>query len=86
MSLSRREFIRNLSVAGGGLTLGFTLGAGAGADRVLEPNAFLRIAPDGRITVQVHKVEMGQGTVTGLLSLIAEELEVDPESINYAMA
>lgn len=88
MSLSRREFIRNLSVAGGGLSLGFTLNAPAatGQKRALEPNAFLRIAPDGDITVQVHKVEMGQGTVTGMISLIAEELEVNPSTIRYEMA
>ena len=88
MTLSRREFIRNLSVAGGGLTLGFSLtatGETAGAAS-LQPNAFLRITADGDIIVQVHKVEMGQGTVTGLVTLIAEELEVDPGDIRYEMA
>ena len=88
MSLSRRAFIRNLSVAGGGLTLGFTLGSPTPASnrQSLEPNAFLKITPTGDIVVQVHKVEMGQGTVTGLVSLIAEELEVAPEVIRYEMA
>jgi isoquinoline 1-oxidoreductase subunit beta len=88
MSLSRRDFIRNLSIAGGGLTLGFTLTA-ASSDapaRSLEPNAFLRITPQGDVIVQIHKVEMGQGTVTGLVTLIAEELEVDPATVQYEMA
>ncbi|WP_188109726.1 xanthine dehydrogenase family protein molybdopterin-binding subunit [Pseudohalioglobus sediminis] len=88
MSLSRREFIRNFSIAGGGLTLGFTLNAIAGPTAAgdLQPNAFLRITPQGEIIVQIHKVEMGQGTVTGLVTLIAEELEADPASVRYEMA
>ena len=88
MSLSRRDFIRNASVLGGGLTLGFTLVAPAhtAAAASLAPNAFLRITPDGEVIVQIHKVEMGQGTVTGIITLIAEELEVDPATVRYEMA
>tara|TARA_R110002110_G_scaffold14698_1_gene67668 strand:- start:98161 stop:100323 length:2163 start_codon:yes stop_codon:yes gene_type:complete len=88
MSLSRREFIRNLSVAGGGLTLGFTLtGVALSNDGAsLSPDAFLRITPEGQVIVQIHKVEMGQGSVTGLITLIAEELEVDPAAVRYDMA
>ena len=88
MSLSRREFIRNLSVAGGGLVLGvhLELPAAATESAALEPNAFLKITPDGEVVVQIHKVEMGQGTVTGLTTLIAEELEYDPAAIRYEMA
>lgn len=88
MSLSRRQFIRNVSVLGGGLTLGVTLAASATDEGAspLSPNAFLRITPQGDITVQIHKVEMGQGTVTGIITLIAEELEVDPGKVRYAMA
>ncbi|MEP5569044.1 MAG: molybdopterin cofactor-binding domain-containing protein [Halioglobus sp.] len=88
MSLSRREFVRNLSVVGGGLTLGFSVANAGNADVEgdFEPNAFLRIAADGTVTVQIHKVEMGQGTVTGLITLIAEELEVAPDSVSYEMA
>ena len=88
MSLSRRAFVRNLSVTGGGMVLGFHLTlpgqAAEGAD--LTPNAFLRITPAGEIIVQIHKVEMGQGSVTGMTSLIAEELEVDPGAVRYEMA
>ena len=88
MILSRRDFIRNLSIAGGGLTLGFTLTASGNSAEAqsLEPNAFLRITPRGDVIVQIHKVEMGQGTVTGLVTLIAEELEVDPATVQYEMA
>jgi isoquinoline 1-oxidoreductase subunit beta len=88
MSLSRRDFIRNLSVVGGGLTLGFSITSPAMASVAgsLEPNAFLRITEAGEVIVQIHKVEMGQGSVTGLITLIAEELEVDPASVSYEMA
>ncbi len=85
--LSRRAFIRNVSVAGSGLVLGFGLGASgdAGAED-LTPNAFLRITPDGEILLQVHKAEMGQGTLTGIVTIVAEELEVDPGTISWAFA
>ncbi|QFU77269.1 xanthine dehydrogenase family protein molybdopterin-binding subunit [Halioglobus maricola] len=89
MSLSRREFLRNASVVGGGLTLGFHLQGCANAQSEateLEPNAFLKITSGGDIIVQIHKTEMGQGTVTGMISLIAEELEVDPATVRYEMA
>ncbi len=91
MSLSRREFIRNLSVTGGGLSLGFTLSAIAADNSStvaadLSPNAFLRISPAGEIVMQIHKAEMGQGVVTGIITLIAEELEVDPTTVRYEMA
>ena len=41
------------------------------------PNAFVRIAPDGQVTVTMGYIEMGQGTYTRIPMLIAEELEVD---------
>ena len=42
-----------------------------------SPNAFIRIAPDNTVTVIVKHVEMGQGTYTGLPTLVAEELDAD---------
>ena len=43
------------------------------------PNAFIRIAPSGQITLTMPYVEMGQGTYTSIPMLIAEELEVELE-------
>lgn len=92
VSLSRRGFIRNVSVAGGALSLGFQLGGCAekppltGSASDFRPNAFLRIAEDGRITLQIAKAEMGQGIITGMVTLVAEELEVEPHQIGYEMA
>lgn len=92
MKLSRRQFIRNLSVAGGGLTLGFSLVGCSDPSLVVggaddfRPNAFLRIDPEGQITLQIPKAEMGQGVVTGMVTLVAEELEVAPSRIAWEMA
>jgi len=84
LNLSRRDFLK----ASGGLALGFHLqqalaqsgpGRALGADpaRAFSPNAFIRIAPDNTVTVVVKHVEMGQGTYTGLPTLVAEELDAD---------
>ncbi len=82
----RRVFLKVAATTGAGLTLGIfcmdrSTGAGAAggvnaAGRgTLAPNAFLRIAPDSSVTVIVKHVELGQGTYTGLPTLIAEELD-----------
>lgn len=78
-NFSRRHFLRGA----GGLALGVyfapLLGhfgeAQAAAD--FEPNAFVRITPDGTVTVIAKHVEMGQGSYTGLATLVAEELDAD---------
>ena len=82
---SRRKFI---TVTGGavGLLLAFHFSgtsaraatlATATAGNGFSPNAFLRIAPDGVVTVVVNHAEMGQGIVTALPMLVAEELDAD---------
>ena len=58
--------------AGPGMAGGKTLAATR-----FEPNAFVRITPDNRVTVIVKHLEMGQGTYTGLATLVAEELDAD---------
>jgi len=45
------------------------------SDAAFEPNAFVRITPDDRVTVIVKHLEMGQGTYTGIATLVAEELD-----------
>jgi isoquinoline 1-oxidoreductase beta subunit len=77
-NLSRRRFMQ----AGGALTLGFMLpmAVAAGSSPVaapFAPNAFLRIATDHSVTVISKHLEMGQGTYTGLATLVAEELDAD---------
>lgn len=86
-TLSRRAFIRNTSLGGSGLTLaltlsGWTTGSFAKSENVaaterFEPNAFVRITPDDQVIVIAKHLEMGQGTYTGLATLVAEELDAD---------
>ena len=52
----------------------------------LKPNAWVRITPDNRIVFTLDRVEMGQGTMTSHATLVAEELEVDPATIEIEMA
>jgi len=86
VNLSRRNFLRT----GAGLTLGVVVpdalaqmagpgqgGSGAAAGGGFEPNAFVRIGADNTVTVIVKHLEMGQGTFTGLPTLVAEELDAD---------
>src|SRR3954471_15699544 len=78
--LSRRVFLRATAAAGGGLVLSVSLpfaGRAARAADAFAPNAFIRIAADGPVTLTMPYVEMGQGTYTSIPMLIAEELEID---------
>lgn len=81
-NVSRRGFLRAGAAAAGGLTIAFRLGlteAGAATDSKL--NAFVHVAGDDTVTLFIHKAEMGQGTVTSLSMLLAEELECDWKNV-----
>jgi CO/xanthine dehydrogenase Mo-binding subunit len=92
VSPSRRRFLTVTGAAGGGLIVGFCLPArGAVVDRLttdaaFAPDAFLRIDRGGKVTFVVPVVEMGQGTYTSIPMLIAEELEVDVDSVTIEHA
>jgi isoquinoline 1-oxidoreductase subunit beta len=96
-SLTRRRFVQ-ASVGGGavigiGLVLGFvvpqshrmTQAAPQGKD-IEGPNAFLQIAPDNTITIMVNRLEFGQGVLTSLPMLIAEDLDVDWRTVKAQLA
>jgi isoquinoline 1-oxidoreductase beta subunit len=90
-SASRRNFLIAGAVVGGGLYLGIRLadkraGASVPAGKTLQPDAFVRVAPDDSITVVIGKAEMGQGIYTGLAMALAEELDVDPNRVNVEFA
>jgi len=82
LTVNRREFLK-LGVAGtSGLLLGFVLPTRAEANSVaavapLKLNAWVHVGTDDVVTLFIHKAEMGQGTVTSLSMLLAEELECD---------
>jgi isoquinoline 1-oxidoreductase beta subunit len=79
-TLSRREFLRAGALTGAGLVIAVHLPAPLRAAAAkpeagrLEPNAYLRVAPDGTVTVLIARTEMGQGSSTALAMLVAEEL------------
>lgn len=86
---SRRDFLKTSALAGGGLLIGFTLpGASrlAQAAATFRPNAYLRIASDGRVTVICGLSEMGQGVHTAIPMLVAEELDADWSKISVHQA
>lgn len=61
-------------------------GAVDGTDQVFVPNAFIRITPDGKVTLFAKNPEIGQGVKTSLPMIIAEELEVDFDQIEIQQA
>jgi isoquinoline 1-oxidoreductase beta subunit len=89
-TLSRRSFLTVGAALGGGLVVGVGVEAApdeaAAAGPSFAPNAFVRIAPDGQVTVTVSYVEMGQGTYTSIPMLVAEELEVDLKTVRVEHA
>ena len=76
-NLSRRKFIVDSAAAGGGLALGFNpfIIGSAEAAAATEVNAWVVVKPDNTCVIRIARSEMGQGTLTGLAQLVAEELE-----------
>ena len=88
MKMNRRTFIVSSSAAAGGLALGFGLPFGAKlaeaqADSIPEINAWVVIRPNDTVVIRMARSEMGQGTITGLAQLVAEELECDWNKVTY---
>jgi isoquinoline 1-oxidoreductase beta subunit len=81
---SRRKFIVDSAVASGGLALGFHLPLRFAAEKTpgTEVNAWVVIKPDDSTIIRVARSEMGQGTITGLAQLVAEELECDWQKVS----
>jgi len=85
-SLTRRSFMAASVAVGGGLLLSVSLprSALAANEAVLSP--FIRIAPDGIVTIMAKNPEIGQGIITALPMLIAEELDVDWSQVRVEQA
>jgi len=90
--LCRRDFLKLL---GGGIIIVVSSGdaeaffqergRGPGAGYPSDFNAYLRIGEDGRVTCYTGKIEQGQGAITALPQMLAEELEVSAESVDMVM-
>ena len=86
-ALSRRTFLRTSAAVGGGLFLGlYNAERAEGAPSESHLNAFIRIAPDGRVTLMAKNPEIGQGVKTMLPMILAEELDVDWSGVTIEQA
>jgi isoquinoline 1-oxidoreductase beta subunit len=76
-SPARRRFLATSSAAAGGLMLGFHVPMAQSQGAAPEINVWVLIQPDETVVVRIARSEMGQGTLTGLAQLVAEELQCD---------
>jgi isoquinoline 1-oxidoreductase subunit beta len=88
MKMNRRSFIVSSAAVTGGLALGFELPFGGAKvvraqDGSPEVNAWVVIQPNDTVVIRMARSEMGQGTITGLAQLVAEELECDWKKVTY---
>ncbi|HEY0909418.1 MAG TPA: molybdopterin cofactor-binding domain-containing protein [Bradyrhizobium sp.] len=80
--MNRRAFVIGTAAVGSGLVLGLDIPFGGpaavrAADGTPEVNAWVVIQPNDTVVIRIARSEMGQGTLTGLAQLVAEELECD---------
>src|SRR5205823_13453010 len=91
-AISRRTFLQVSSITGGGILLGLyfkpsIFGQGQQPPRVIPiPSSFIRITPDGLVTIIAKNPEIGQGVKTSLPMTIADELDVDWKDVRVEQA
>jgi len=94
MNINRRSFLRVSSLAGGGVMLGLYLkpesilaqAPGAAAAPPLSPLSFIKVAPDGIVTIMAKNPEIGQGIKTSLPQILADEFDVDWKDVRLVQA
>src|SRR5215813_2638180 len=87
--ITRRFLIQAGGIAGGGFMLGFRIPDHAAAQATapdFAPNAFIRVSADNSVTFVLGVTEIGQGVVTALPMLMAEEMEVDLDAVRVEFA
>ncbi|MBW2609413.1 MAG: xanthine dehydrogenase family protein molybdopterin-binding subunit [Deltaproteobacteria bacterium] len=96
LPMNRREFLKGMGILGGGIVVYFSLGDPSSlaitkrrgplfARTPTDFNAFLRIGEDGRATLFTGKIEMGQGIITSVAQIMAEELDLPYDSVDMVM-
>ncbi len=75
--VSRRSFLAASVAGGGSMVLGFALPSAEAADAAQELNAWVVVHGDDSVVIRIARSEMGQGSLTGLAQLVAEELDCD---------
>ncbi len=92
IQMKRRDFVKLLGLASGGLILGCNVSSKKVLVNNLEdgisfvPNLFIQLQKDGKLTIVVTRSEMGQGIRTSMASAIAEELEADWQYVSVQQA
>jgi isoquinoline 1-oxidoreductase beta subunit len=90
LTVSRRKFIQGSAATGAALTLEFSIPGSAFAQKAgatpSEVTAWILIYPDDKVTIRVARSEMGQGSLTGLVQLVVEELECDWSKVGWEYA
>ena len=92
IEMKRRDFVKILGLASGGLLLGCNVSADKLVVNTLEdgisfvPNLFIQLQKDGKVTIVVARSEMGQGIRTSMASAIAEDLEADWKYVTVQQA
>ncbi|MEM7237436.1 MAG: molybdopterin cofactor-binding domain-containing protein, partial [Pseudomonadota bacterium] len=86
LQANRREFLKGSAALAASLVIGVRPNGAIAAGGVADLNPFVRISPDGAVTVIIKHFEMGQGTSTGLATLVAEELDADWDTLSIEFA
>jgi isoquinoline 1-oxidoreductase beta subunit len=88
MQLTRRDFVALGVAAGGGLALGTWLPGQAEATAAgpLQPGVFVKVDPDGTVTIWMARADMGQGVRTALPMIVADELDADWQRVTIIQA
>ncbi len=88
--ITRRKFLVGTGVVGGGLVMAMVLKKDPPLPGLRQggfaPNAYLQITPENEVVFHYDKAEMGQGIITGLTTLVAEELDLHPTKIRTEAA
>ncbi len=80
MLLDRRSFLKATSLLGGGLLLSLNtpvFAADSNTTKDFSPSAYIRLMPDNSVIISIGQSEMGQGALTGMAQIIAEELDLN---------
>src|SRR4051812_19895613 len=91
-NIDRRSFLKVSALAGGGVMFGLATvdalaqGRGGAAGPVAKLENYVRVAPDGAVTIMAKNPEVGQGIKNTLPMMIAEELDVDWKSVKIEQA
>ncbi len=94
LNSSRRDFLKFAGISGGGLVLGVSLSGCSssstplpyGSKDMWQPHAFLQVSPAGEVKFFLPQAEMGQGVTHGLVTLVAEELNMPPATVTVKVA